>query len=170
VFPQLLWASFAIAAAAYLLLFLMRVNVSLRLVRLGWLAEAALVSRGLALTLWSLASWEWTPLVACVVVAAATFYWHRTWLVRARADEFCERISEACRGLRLECRYQPGGLALVERQQMLLLGITRLHTRLLLVRVPSPPPRSKVALLVQWLAKQYSGPVPPIPIDLSRPS
>ena len=168
-FPQLLWASFAIAAAAYLLLFLMRVNVSLRLVRLGWLAEAALVSRGLALTVWSLANWESTPLVACVVVAAAAFYWHRTWLVRARADEFCERTSEACRALRLECRHQPGGLALVERQQTLLLGITPLNT-LLLVRLPNPPPRSKVALLVQWLAKQYSGPVPPIPIDLSRRS
>jgi len=166
-----LWVIFAVALATYLLLAVVRQNVSLRPGRLGALAAAAVVGRALLLPASSIGPWEWLPLGGCAVAAAVAPFADRIWLVRVSLDEFRQRFDDACRGLRLELRQScPNRVELVERQQMYSLQMTSLSKGWLLIHLPRATRPSKVALLVDWLSKQYPGPVPRIHIHLSRES
>lgn len=166
-----LWVIFAVALAMYLLLAVVRQNVSLRPARLGALAAAAVVGRAMLLPASSIGLWELLPLGACAVVAAVAPFANRIWLVRESLDEFRRRFDDACRGLRLEPRLSsPHRVELVERQQVHSLRMSSLSKGWLLIHLPRATRPSKVALLVDWLSKQYPGPVPRIHIHLSRES
>jgi hypothetical protein len=166
-----LWVAFAVALATYLFLAVVRQNVSLRPGRLGWLAAAAVVGRAVLLPASSIGLWEWLLLGACAVAAAVAPFANRIWLVRVSLDDFRQRLDDACRGLRLELPQScPDRVELVERQQVHSLRMKSLSTKWLLIRLPRSTRPSKVALLVDWLSKQYPGPVPRIHIHLSRES
>jgi len=163
------WSLFAAAVAAYLLLAMWRNDVSLRPLRLGSFAAAAVIARLLLVPALAIGWWEWIAVAVCLIAVAAAYWARQSWLIHADANVFRERLDDACRGLRLEIReVTPGRLELVERQQSSRLGMTVLLPACLLVQLPRPARPSKVALLVDWLAKQYPGPVPRIHIRLSR--
>jgi hypothetical protein len=165
------WGLFAVALATYLLLAIVRQNVSLRPVRLGWFAAAAVVGRAMLLPTSSIELWEWLPLGACAAAATVAPCAARIWLVRISPDEFRQRLDDACRGLRLELRQSsPDCVELVERQQVHSLRMTALSKGRILIHLPRATRPSKVALLVDWLSKQYPGPVPRIHVDRSRES
>jgi hypothetical protein len=169
--PVWLWVIFAAALATYLLLAAVRQNVSLRLARLGWLAAAAVLVRAMLLPASSMGLWEWLPLGACAAAAVAAPFASRIWFVRAMQDEFRERLYDACRGLRLElCASSPDRMELVERQQAHSLRVRSLSKGWIVIHLPRATRPSKVALLVDWLSKQYPGPVPRIHIQLSGES
>jgi len=163
------WSSLGVAGAIYLLLAVWRENVSLRPLRIGSYAGA--VAAGRVILLWGLPliGWEWLPMAGCLLVAGAAPLVRGTWLIRAAPDDFRRRMDDACRGLRLECRESTRGcLDLVERQQTHCVRIVAAGRACVLVQLPRVARPSKVALLVDWLAKQYPGPVPRIHIHLSE--
>jgi hypothetical protein len=169
--PICLWLTFALTASVYLLLAAWRKDVSLRPVRLGWLAAAAVLGRVILWPVSSIVSWEWLPLVGCLIAAFIAPWIQRIWLIHADHSEFRQRLDDACRGLRLEYReVAPGKLDLVERQQVHRLRVGFLLTACVLIQLPRAARPSKVALLVDWLAKQYPGPIPRIHIHLSGQS
>jgi hypothetical protein len=165
------WSLFAGAAVTYLLMAMWRKDVSLRPLRLGSIASAAVIARFLLVVALAMAWWEWIAVALCLILVAAAHWTRQSWLIHADPREFRQRMDDACRGLRLEQREpSPGRLELVDRQQTSWLGVTVLFPAWLLVQLPRAARPSKVALLVDWLAKQYPGPVPRIHIRLSRES
>jgi hypothetical protein len=166
--PACFWLLFAAVAATYLLLAAWRTNVSLRPLRIGGIAVAAMLSR---VILWStllIVSWEWLPIASSLIAVVIASWVQRIWLIHVDQVEFRQRLDEACRGLRLEARESPPGqLDLVERQHVQRLVVTAVSTAWVLIQLPRVARPSKVALLVDWLAKQYPGPVPRIHIHLS---
>jgi hypothetical protein len=166
--PACLWFLFALSAAIYLSLAACRTNVSLRPLRLGWFAAATVLGRVTLLFVSWIEWWEWLPIASCLIAVAVASWFQFIWLVRAEDDEFRRRLYDACRGLRLEYRESaPDSLDLVERQRHHRLCVADLGRGWVLVRLPRAVRHSKVALLVDWLAKQYPGPVPRIHICLS---
>jgi hypothetical protein len=100
------------------------------------------------------------------VTALALLAARRVWLVRETAETLREQIQTVCRGLFLAVQEaRPGRLQLAARGEPAL-RLRRLTPRvqlLVLCRVAGP---GKVALLCDWLAKQYPGPVPRVRIVL----
>jgi hypothetical protein len=166
---ETLWAVGAVAVGGYVLLFVLaRRPVTFRLARLGWLLSS-LVGLRLVLAGTGVPPQELGELIGMVllgVVAVALVLARRVWLVRSSAEELREQIQTACRGLFLSVQAaQAGRLQLMVQGQPTLL-LRRLAPRvqlLVLCRVAGP---GKVALLCQWLAKQYPGPVPRLRIAL----
>ena len=168
ILPACVWSSLAAVGAIYLLLAVWRENVSLRPLRIGLFAAAAAGSRVILLFVSPLVAWDWLPLAGCLLAAGVAPWIRGTWLIRASPDEFRRRLDDACRGLHLEYRESVAGcLDLVEREQIHRLRIAAVSRACVLIRLPRAARPSKVALLVDWLAKQYPGPVPRIHIHLS---
>jgi hypothetical protein len=93
----------------------------------------------------------------------------RAWLVRATAQELGEQTRSTCRGLFLECEEPlPGRFRFAVRGITYNLHVREAWERTLNVTLPPTTDRSKVTLLIQWLSKQYPGPLPRIRRDLTR--
>jgi hypothetical protein len=160
---QTVWVAGAVVVAGYLLLFMLaRRPVTLRLGRLGWLLAALVVLRlvlawaGLPLEGWP----EWIATVLLGLTAIALVPARRVWLVRSSPEALREQIQTACRGLFLGMEENPPGRLQLSAQGKPALLLRRLAPRiqvLVLCRVSGP---GKVALLCDWLARQYPGPVP----------
>lgn len=89
------------------------------------------------------------------------------WLVRADAATVQERIAAGCAGLFLTCEPLPGvGVRLIARGVESRLRLVPLGKRLTGVTLPRPGGKGKVALLVNWLTKQYPGSLPRLRIRL----
>jgi len=167
-----LWSSAAVALAAYLaLFFLAHRPVTLRLRRLGGLA---LVIAGVRLTLVplgdSLANRTDIGLTGIALLGGVGLWLGgRVWLVRGETAVLREEVRMACDGLFLECAEPRAGLFVfttkVGTWRLRLLALSRRMQLVVLPRVDVP---SKVALLVQWLSKQYPGPVPRLHIVLRK--
>jgi hypothetical protein len=178
------WTATLSALAAYVLLFIARREVALRMRRLGWSAAVVLVIRlGISVPgyandagdvpLTPVAAASLAPDFALTVVAAvsaaALLPCGRIWLCRAEARTLQQQLHTACAGLFLGYdepapgRFQFTAKAGTWRLRMV--SITKGVQLLVLPRVAGP---GKVMLLVQWLAKQYPGPVPRIHIVLKK--
>jgi hypothetical protein len=158
------------AIVAYLSLFLFTTRpVSLRCGRLGWILLAFPAARGVMLLtgstpqLWSEASWAMV-----VIVIVLTRKWStRVWIVRTTATDVRERIETACRGLFLKIEEPADGrYRLTVGEQSVDLRLMTIGKRFQCVLLPSAGAHGKLSLLVDWLAKQYPGPVPPVRIVL----
>ena len=172
----LYWAS-AGAAGGYLGLFLLcRRPCALRLGRLGWLSMAVVVLRfglvlmgyphlGGAMPIDSVALGMGVVLLGLGMVTMDSY----VWLLRAKAADLSEQIRAACAGLFLDCEESRPGLFLLRakgetrRLQMVCLG-----PRMLILFLPHQGRLGKVRLLVQWLFKQYAGPIPRVTIVLRK--
>jgi hypothetical protein len=164
-----LWVAASAALAGYLLLFVAtRRPVSLRLGRLALVPGSAAAVRlllaacgddwhqGLDMGLTVLAG------VGAVGLAAG----RRCWLVRTSGEEFREQLRRACGGLFLALEEPAQGLLVVKGESRLrLVGLARRVQGLVLCPRPE---KGKVRLLLDWLAKQYPGPVPRVRITLRR--
>jgi hypothetical protein len=172
VFPDGLWWGAAAVLAAYTLLFLLtRRPVSLRPRRLGCLV---LVAGGLRLILllcgYPLERFGEQILTGAVLLSGvALLLSARIWLLRVAREALREQIEMACRGLFLECKEPaPGDFHLSARGKTWRLRMVSLSRRTQLILLPRVTEPGKVALLVQWLSKQYPGPVPKIHIKLKK--
>jgi hypothetical protein len=92
----------------------------------------------------------------------------RVWLVRASAAELSERIQTACRGLFLGVEETPPGRLLLTTRGQPAIVLRRISPRVQLLILPRVTKSGKVALLCNWLAKTYPGPVPRIRLVLKR--
>ena len=146
--------------------------VALRLWRIGVLCVVALVVRTLG---WWVGFAVQSPVELALMAAALAgavllLFSGRVWLVRDDLPHFRQQVETAARRLFLTCEESPPGRfefptgadPTCELRVMVLLP------RLLLVVLPRAQRHSKIALLRQWFAKQYSGPIPRLHIVLKR--
>jgi hypothetical protein len=93
----------------------------------------------------------------------------RVWILRVYQAELRQQVKAACRGLFLSCdEAAKGKFLLTARGNSCVLRVWSLSPRTHLVKVPPLACHKKVALLVSWLSKQYSGPLPLVSIVLKR--
>jgi hypothetical protein len=165
-----LWVSVAVVLSVYLLLFAAaRRPVSLRPGRLALLLSGAVLVRVLMATcgdelLWPLDGGLTVLALAGAGVLAAI---RRFWLVRVTNHELREDLVLACRGLLLGLDEPLPHMLLVSARTEHRLFLGRFGPRLQCLLLCRRPAAGKVRLLVDWLAKQYPGPVPRVRITLS---
>jgi hypothetical protein len=165
---QIVWLAGAVVVAGYLLLFVLaRRPVTLRLARLGWLL-AFLVGLRLVLSLSGLPLEGWPERIATALLSlsATALMSRRVWLVRSSPEALREQIQTACRGLFLGVEENPPGRLQLSAQGKPVLLLRKFAPRiqvLVLCHVAGP---GKVALLCDWLSRQYPGPVPRLRIVL----
>ena len=107
--------------------------------------------------------------VTALVGAASLAFGARIWLVRTTGEELREQITTACRGLFLEWEESlPGRFVFSAKGETRQLRTRELGDRMQLVVLPRLAGHRKVALLLDWLSKQYAGPIPRVPIVLKR--
>ena len=144
---------------------------SLRLARLGWMGFAIILLRlGLVVQGYRLdPGFDVGMAGATLLGALSCRLGARLWLVRAALEELHEQIATACRGLFLGCEeLVPGHLLLSAKGIQRRLRIVSLGSRMQLLILPGATEQGKVALLIDWLSKQYPGPVPRLRIVLKR--
>jgi hypothetical protein len=144
--------------------------VALRVASFGWLALIVVALRLLLVPLGYTieGDWEWAT---CVVVFAAGLglsLLRSLWLVRAAPQALAEQVQWACKGLFLSCTEERNAFLLCEKgvtERLRWFSLSRGWQLLVL------PPRAgavKIALLIDWLAKQYPGPFPRMRIVLKK--
>jgi hypothetical protein len=164
-----LWVVAGMVLAGYLLLFVAtRRPVSLRLGRLALVPACAAAARLLLAACGN--DWHQGLDVGLTVLAGVgacgLAAGRRCWLVRTSGEELRERLRQACGGLFLALEEPARGLFVVQGEPRLrLVGLTRRVQGLVLCPRPQ---RGKVRLLLDWLGKQYPGPVPRVRITLRR--
>ena len=158
-------------STVYVLLFLCaRRPVSLRLRRLGSFLLVVLVLRlGIILLGYPLTRQLDTAQTGCAFVGAWGLMLPRVWLVRAEAETLRQQILTACAGLFLEFTEPlPSRLSLISKDRSWPLRLINLGRDLQLIVLPRLSGLGKVTLLVQWLSKQYPGPIPRLHIVLKK--
>ena len=170
--PDLLWGAAAAMALGYAGLFLLtRRPVAIRLIRVG-IALAIILALRLALLVagYTLeAAWEIAVGASALAIAMACLLARRVWLVRASVEEFRVRVDDGCSGLFIAWQEPtPGSFVLSAKDGTWQTRLVRLSARLQFALVRPPLGHGKLALFVQWLSKQYPGPVPMIRVILHR--
>ncbi len=166
---MVLWLTAVVALAGYLLLFAAaRRPVTLRPGRLAVGSALAGVARLLLVVCGQeVDGYLDGGLIGLTLAAAAGLALaRRCWLVRTRADELREQIRRACSGLFLTLEEPaPGRLRIraKEEQGLRLVGLGRRLQGLVLCKRPE---KGKMRLLLDWLMKEYPGPVPRVRITL----
>jgi hypothetical protein len=166
------WGSATGVLAVYVGLFIVtRRDVTLRPRRLGWLAVIVL---GIRLALLLFGEPLETPIdvgLMGIAVAGATglLPCARVWLFRAQAETLRQQLQTACAGLFLGLdEPMPGRFQFTAKAGTWRLRMVELSKRVQLVVLPRVAGPGKVTLLVQWLSKQYPGPVPRVHIVLKK--
>jgi hypothetical protein len=156
----------------YIALFLItRREVTLRPQRLGFLAVIVLIIRLVIMVFGFPIETPVDIVLTGIVVAGAVglLLCGRTWLFRTDSQTLRKNLQGACTGLFLNCAEpQPGRFqftAKAETWRLHMIGITHGVQLVVLPRVVGP---GKVTLLVQWLSKEYPGPVPRVHIVLKK--
>jgi hypothetical protein len=163
------WVALGGVLVVYLLAFAARQDVSLRPGRLAMLTAAGGVARLLVVALgyrvvWPVDGGLMIAVLACTVALAAA---RRFWLVRATAQELREQVQAVCGGLFVAVAEPAvGRLVVTAKGQEHRLRLVALAKRLQGLVLCPRPAAGKVKLLVDWLAKQYPGPIPRIRITL----
>jgi hypothetical protein len=158
------------AITAYLLLFLVTTRpVSLRCGRLGWILLALPAARGVMLLAGSPPQLSIEASLATVVILIVlTRKWiARVWIVRTTTADFWEGLENACRGLFLKCDERTDARCRLRAgEQSAELMMKTIGGRFQCILLPPLSVHAKLTLLVDWLAKQYPGPVPRVRIIL----
>jgi hypothetical protein len=155
----------------YVGLFLGRSGVSLRPSRVGSMLAVIVAVRLILLAL----GWPWvgaadmtlagTTATGAVVVVLA----RRAWVLRTDAATLRQQMADASRGLFLPCtETEPGCLVFTAKGASWRLRFTELGKRFQLLVLPDSPGTGKMGLLVQWVSKQYPGPIPRVRINLKK--
>jgi hypothetical protein len=165
------WTAVGLLLAAYVGLFLAWRQVSLRPRRLAGFMAVVVVVRLVLLTL----GWPWSGgldvglAVGSAAGAVLLFGLGRYWLCRVQSAVLRQQLDEASRGLFLPyTEPQPGCLVFSTKGSSWTLRLTELTPGVQLVAPPTVAGAGKMALLVQWLSKQYPGPIPRIRISLTK--
>lgn len=171
-FPVLLWSTAAILLLVVTLLLLVaRQPVAVRAVRVGGVAAVLAVLRlGMVASGVQMRSgWDMGMLITSLVIAVLLLPCHRMWLTRVDADQFRQDVMTVSSGLFLKCEeLGPGHFILKTRGATGNLRRINLGQRLSLIVLPQRTGRGKIPLLVSWLDKQYSSPLPRPRIVLKR--
>jgi hypothetical protein len=160
------WLAGAGALAVYaLLVILSRRPVGLRLARLGVAAlRLLLVARGYPMR----EALEWVAWSGTLAAALIMNMCRRLWIVRVTADSLCEQVRWACAGLFLACAEDEKTFRLGQQAADQILTFVSLSRNWQLLLLPKPGGSAKVVLLLDWLSKQYPGPLPKIRLVLKR--
>lgn len=157
-----------IVPAGYCLAFrLTRRSVTLRLGRLGWvLLVSSAASVGL-LMLFEASNRLWTVPATAAAVSLGPLAFRRVWVFNVASDAFREAVEDGCARLFLRfasasSEFRAGDPKFDHED----LSFVTMGARLTLLRLPRRPSSGKTRLLVQWLSKQYPGPIPQIRIVL----
>ncbi len=170
--PAAFWSVAAIfAAGEILLLAFSRRPIAVRAWRVGAVAflfgtlRLLLLAVGYSWQGW----WDATLLVTFFVLAAVLLPARRIWLLRVQREYLREQIETACRGLFIEYQQAPTGhLNLKTKGVTHRLRLIPLFGTFFVAVLPRTTGRDKIALLLDWLDKQYSGPIPRLRIVLKR--
>ena len=158
--------------AAYVGLFVLaRGPATLRLRRLGsmLLAVAFLRVSALVAGLNVTGRTESVLMVSILVVGLLLLAAKRIWFFRIGAGTLRAQIDAACQRLFLPMEEpMPGRLQFTTKKRVRWLHMWPLGRRFLLAALPPVPDRDKVKLLLDWLSKQYPGPIPRIRIILKE--
>jgi hypothetical protein len=164
-----LWVMAALLLGGYTLLFLAaRRPVAVRPARVASLLGVVVALRLLLLACGSFPtmSLDLALTILAALLAGGLALLRRVWLVRSGGEELRRHIQTACRGLFLEVQEpQPGRLRLTARGEHWL-RLIPLTGRLQLLVLCRARGSGKVPLLLNWLSRQYPGPVPRIRIVL----
>ena len=115
--------------------------------------------------------WEWATFALLLAAGAGLLLAGRVWIVRAPLDVLQDQVREARGRLFLTCDESSSRCwTLTCKQRTCHIRYRRLGARFSLVLMPRASGHDKVTLLVDWLAKQYPGPVPRIHIVLKENS
>jgi hypothetical protein len=165
------WMAGAGGLAVYaLLVILSRRPVGLRMARLGWLV---LIVAALRLLLVPLGypmrgTLEWVAWSGTLAAALIMNMCRRLWIVRVTADSLCEQVRWACAGLFLPCEEHEKTFRLGKHGAAQILTFVSLSRNWQLLLLPKQGGSAKVVLLLDWLSKQYPGPIPRIRLVLKR--
>jgi hypothetical protein len=171
------WGTAAGVVAIYVALFLLaRREVTLRPRRLGWFAviilgiRVAIMMFGDPLDKPVDIGLVDTVLTGFVVAGAAGLLpCGRVWLFKTEFQTLRNQLQTACSGLFLACAEPlPGHFQFTAKAGTWRLRIIGISKRVQLVVLPRVAGPGKVTLLVQWLSKQYPGPVPSVHIVLKK--
>ncbi|MBI3468562.1 MAG: hypothetical protein HY000_36635 [Planctomycetes bacterium] len=169
--PVGLWWIAGVFLGVYVGLFAAaRRPVAFRLRRTGVLCLALGAVRTI---LWRLGYPLQSPGVAALVATTAGGVLFlcagRVWLLRDSLTNLREQMATATLGLFMKCEEtRPGQFELPTRDGLCRLRTLPLTSQLLIVVLPRAKRRSKLALFVSWLSKQYPGPIPRPRIVLER--
>jgi hypothetical protein len=165
------WMTGAGGLAVYaLLVILSRRPVGLRMARLGWLVlivaalRLLLVPRGYPMR----ETLEWVAWSGTLAAALIMNRCRRLWIVRVTADSLCEQVRWACTGLFLPCTEHQKTFRLGHQEAGQILTFVSLSRNWQVLVLPKRGGPAKVVLLLNWLSKQYPGPLPRIRLVFKR--
>jgi hypothetical protein len=95
-------------------------------------------------------------------------FWRRLWILRATRDTLSEQIHWACKGLALGCAQEGTTFVLEHRGMHFELRALPLAPKWQALLLPDRSASTKVALFLDWLGRQYPGPLPRLRIVLKR--
>jgi hypothetical protein len=111
---------------------------------------------------------EWSAWVGAMVVGLGLIVCRRFCLVRTTPQALREQIEWACKGLFLTCAEGKNQFVFSHKQANSTLSWFSVSSGWQLLRLPTRRDSAKVALLVDWLAKQYPGPFPRMRIAIGK--
>lgn len=152
------------------LFFLTRRAVALRVNRLGWLFVVYSILQTASFVDTASKGSLIAALVLTILLGTANVLaGKRIWLVRVGGEELREQLETVCRGLFLDCEEpSPGRFVLSPKREARHCLVRELDSNIQCLILPKPAGHRKVALVLDWLSKQYSGPIPRIHIVLKR--
>jgi len=170
--PNGLWLGTGIAALMYATLFLLpRRPAAIRAGRLALLGllvlvlRAMLLSAGYTVDTWLDASFLLLGLLGTFILALG----RRMWILRTQEADLRKQINWACSRLYLPFNESATGQFLFTIQDNTYgLRVLSFTHRIQFVLLPPIAAHRKVALLVNWLSKQYPEPLPRVHITLKR--
>jgi len=165
------WVTGAGALAVYaILVILARRPVALRLSRLGWLVLIVAALRLLLVPLgYSMhGTVEWIAWCGTLAAALVMSTCRRLWIVRVTADSLCEQVRWACKGLFLPCAEGESTFRLGKSAESQTLAFVSIARNWQILVLPKRGGSAKMALFLNWLSKQYPGPLPRIRFVLKK--
>jgi hypothetical protein len=111
---------------------------------------------------------EWSAWIGTVLLGLGLVTCRRLWLVRTTPEALREQIEWACKGLFLTCTEGKNEFVFSHKQASSRLSWFSVSSGWQLLRLPKRSDSAKVALLVDWLAKQYPGPFPRMRIAIGK--
>jgi len=165
------WLTGAGLLAVYaLLVILARRPVGLRTARLGWLVLFVAALRLLLIPVGypMRGTVEWIAWCGTLAAALIMKSCRRLWIVRVTADSLCEQVRWACNGLFLPCTEHERTFRLGHHGASRILTFVSLSRNWQVLVLPKRGGSAKVVLLLDWLSKQYPGPLPRIRFVLKR--
>jgi hypothetical protein len=165
------WVALGVLLVLTLLVGCRRRPVKIRLVSFGWWALIFVALRCLSAVVGDPveAPEEWWGLTATLAAGGILCLCQRVWVVSASRETLCDQVQWGCQILFLHyTKSTTRTFLLTHKDVTQRLRLVALSRRWQVVILPKRRDSAKMALLVDWLSKQYSGPLPRFRIVLNK--